>query len=107
MTDTDLEFCQALEEGIDAARVVVVRFVALLASRRTYEDPSFEQQISDLAEWLRGTPCIESVSVHSGILKTAPPQKVLSLAVIVNQQRRTLRLKLRLGRDLEVVALEP
>lgn len=106
MTDADFEFCRALEEGLHRAKVVVARFVATSVSARAHDDPRFEQQISDLVGWLGRQPCIETISVMPGVLKTEPPQKVLSIEAVTDKQRVTLRLKLRLGRGLEVLALE-
>jgi hypothetical protein len=106
VSETGLEFCYALEEGrADLAAAIISKVISRL-NLTWSDDPNFASQIEQLAEWLRRQICIENVFVFEGVLKTEPPQKVLSLTASIKGQRRSMTLKLCLGRNLQVHELQ-
>jgi hypothetical protein len=100
-------FCQALNGGdIAAAQARLAHVVATNESMRIDKDPNFGVAIGNLVNWLMESGCIRGVHVSDGLLKTQPPQKVLELTAHDSGGNRKFYLKLRLGRLVEIDALE-
>jgi hypothetical protein len=91
MSGASDEFCRAINEGdIEVAKAALVRI------------PNFGNAIKHLVDWLLQCGCIEYVTLSNGILKSQPPQKMLTLTTRPPGAARTFHLKLSLGSHMEI-----
>jgi hypothetical protein len=101
------EFCRALDEGdLGRAKIILGEVVSTSELMRSDTDPNFSAAIKHVVDWLTESGCVTRASVAEGVLKSLPPQKILLLGARMKGQDRTLTLRLRLARHLEVHALE-
>jgi hypothetical protein len=107
MSDARDEFCRAIDEGdVKVAMATLVGVVSADESMHTDADPSFGNATEHLVEWLMQCRCIENVELSSGILKSQPPLKLLTLKTRPPEAGRIFHLKLRLGSQMEVHSFE-
>ena len=97
------EFCRALDAGdIAIAEATLAGVVSAHESMHTDEDPNFGNATKQLVDWLTQCNCIEDVEISSGMLKSQPPLKMLTLTTKSPGGARIFHLKLRLGPHMEV-----
>lgn len=107
MSEAADEFCRAINRGdVEAAKAALAGLVSAHESMHTDTDPSFANAIKHLVDWLMQCGCIEDVELASGILKSQPPQKMLTLTTGSAAAGRIIHLKLRLGSRMEVHSFE-
>lgn len=107
MSEARDEFCRAIDEGdVQVAMATLVGVVSADESMRTDTDPNFGSAIKHLVDWLMQCNCVEDVQLSSGILKSQPPLKLLTLTTRPPEAGRIFRLKLQLGSSMEIRALE-
>ncbi|MEY9387522.1 hypothetical protein ABIF93_005779 [Bradyrhizobium japonicum] len=106
MSEARDEFCRAIDAGdVKVAMATLVGVVSADESMHTDTDPNFGNAIKHLVDWLMQCGCIEDVELSSGILKSQPPLKVLTLTTRPPRADR-FHLKLRLGYRMEVHSFE-
>jgi hypothetical protein len=107
MSEARDEFCRAIHEGdIKVAKATLVGVVSAHESMHTDTDPNFGNATKQLVDWLMQCTCIENVEISSGILKSQPPLKMLTLTARPPGVGRIFHLKLRLGSQMEVHSFE-
>src|SRR4051794_15372271 len=107
MSETRDEFCHAINGGdIVGAMGTLVTVVSGDESMHTDTDPNFGNALERLVGWLKQCGCIEEVELSSGILKSQPPLRVITLTMRPPGAGRVLHLKLRLGSRMEVHSFE-
>ena len=107
MSEARDEFCRAINEGdVMVAKATLVGVVSAHESMHTDTDPNFGNATKQLGDWLMQCSCIESVKFSSGIMKSLPPLKMLTLTTKPPGAARIFHLKLRLGPHMEVHSFE-
>ncbi|MCK1604753.1 hypothetical protein IVB02_25955 [Bradyrhizobium sp. 166] len=107
MSEARDEFCRAIDEGdVKVAMATLVGVMSADESMHTDTDPNFDNAIKHLVDWLMQCGCIEDVALSSGILKSQPPLKMLTLTTRPLGTGRIFHLKLQLGSRMEIRALE-
>lgn len=107
MSEVRDDFCRAIDEGdVKVAMATLVEVVSADESMHTDTDPNFDNAIRHLMDWLMKCGCIEDVALASGILKSQPPLKILTLTTRPPGAGRIFHLKLRLGYRMEVHSFE-
>ncbi|KAB1068601.1 hypothetical protein [Methylobacterium planeticum] len=106
MADPDSVFCIALQQGrLDTARDCIQTVVQRLNKSGILFD--HEKALASIGEWLRQRECISRTVRHDGMLKSMPPQVLISLEITGRPSDASLGLALSLGERLEVVSLSP
>ena len=101
------EFCRAINEGdVTVAKATLAGVVSADESMHTDTDPNFGNATKQLVDWLMQCNCIEDVELSSGIMKSQPPLKMLTLTAKPPGGARIFHLKLRLGPRMEVFSFE-
>ncbi|UGY11955.1 hypothetical protein HAP48_0000480 (plasmid) [Bradyrhizobium septentrionale] len=107
MSEARDEFCRAIDAGnVMVAKATLAGVVSADESMYTDTDPNFGNATKHLVDWLMQCRCIENVEFSSGIMKSLPPLKMLTLSTKPPGPARIFHLKLRLGPHMEVHSFE-